>query len=60
MAELKRHRKVDLITLAVELGIELGSSETIKGIIDKIKGAEDFDEELAIEQIKIIKADKKL
>ena len=37
MAELKNHRNPDLITLTIELGVELGTSDTIKGIIDKSK-----------------------
>ena len=58
MSELKKHRKVDLMVLAEELGVELGTSDRISDIIAKITAADDYDEELVLGQIKNIKEDR--
>ena len=58
MAELKRQRKVDLIELAKELGIAVDSTNTIIEIITKITSTNEYDEELAIAQVRNIKEDR--
>ena len=60
IAELKRQQKVDLIELAKELGITVDSTNTIIENITKITSVDQYDEELAIVQVRNIKEDREL
>lgn len=58
MSELNQYRKAELIELADELEVELLTTDKVVGIIKKIESSVDFDKELAIAQIKIIREDR--
>lgn len=58
MAFLSRHRKVDLVTLAYEIGIDIGPNDRIADICAKIKDDQNYDEEFCFNCIDNIKAER--